>query len=54
MNIIPAFPAEEFKEIEVWSDGSDYSINDFKGNVIILDFCIYTCVYCLRTDRIME
>ncbi len=49
MNIIPAFPAADFKEIEVWSDGLDYSINDFKDKVILLDFWTYTCVYCLRT-----
>ena len=54
MNIIPAFPAADFKEIEVWSDGSDYSINDFKGKVIILDFWTYTCVYCLRTLPTMD
>ena len=49
MNIIPAFPAPNFKEIEVWSDGSNYSIKDFKGKVILLDFWTYTCIYCLRT-----
>ncbi len=49
MNIIPAFPAPNFKEIEVWSDGLDYSIKDFKGKVILLDFWTYTCIYCLRT-----
>lgn len=54
MNIIPAFPAADFKEIEVWSDGLDYSINDFKGKVIILDFWTYTCVYCLRTLPTMD
>jgi thiol-disulfide isomerase/thioredoxin len=54
MNIIPAFPAADFKEIEVWSDGLDYSINDFKGKVILLDFWTYTCVYCLRTLPTMD
>lgn len=54
MNIIPAFPAADFKEIEVWSDGLDYSINDFKGKVILLDFWTYTCVYCLRTFPTMD
>ncbi len=54
MNIIPAFPAADFKEIEVWSYGSGYSINDFKGKVILLDFWTYTCVYCLRTLPTMD
>jgi thiol-disulfide isomerase/thioredoxin len=54
MNIIPAFPAADFKEIEVWSDGRDYSINDFKGKVVLLDFWTYTCVYCLRTLPTMD
>lgn len=54
MNIIPAFPAADFKEIEVWSDGLYYSISDFKGKVILLDFWTYTCVYCLRTFPTMD
>ena len=54
MNLIPAYPAPDFKEIKQWSDGLDYSIGDFKGKVILLDFWTYTCIYCLRTIPIMN
>jgi thiol-disulfide isomerase/thioredoxin len=54
MNIIPAYAAENFKEIEIWSDGQKHSIDDFKGKVILLDFWTYTCVYCLRTIPTMD
>jgi thiol-disulfide isomerase/thioredoxin len=54
MNLIPAYPAPDFKEIEKWSDGLNYSIKDFKGKTILLDFWTYTCIYCLRTIPIMN
>ena len=49
MNLIPAYPAPDFKDIGKWSDGSIHSIKDFKGKAILLDFWTYTCIYCLRT-----
>ncbi len=49
MNIIPAYPAPDFKGIENWNDGSSHNIKDFKGRTILLDFWTYTCIYCLRT-----
>jgi thiol-disulfide isomerase/thioredoxin len=50
----PAYPAPNFQEIEKWSDGLMYSIKDFKGKTILLDFWTYTCIYCLRTIPIMN
>jgi thiol-disulfide isomerase/thioredoxin len=49
MNIIPAYPAPDFKDMDKWSDGSIHSIKEFKGKAILLDFWTYTCIYCLRT-----
>ena len=54
MNLIPAYPAPDFKEIKKWSDGLNYSIKDFKGKVILLDFWTYTCIYCLRTIPLLN
>lgn len=49
MNLIPASPAPEFKEIAQWSDGLSHTIREFKGKAILLDFWTYTCIFCLRT-----
>jgi thiol-disulfide isomerase/thioredoxin len=49
MNLIPAYPAPDFKDIEQWSNDLNYSIKDFKGKTVLLDFWTYTCMYCLRT-----
>ncbi|HKU83291.1 MAG TPA: redoxin family protein [Candidatus Nitrosocosmicus sp.] len=49
MNIIPAVPAPEFKEINTWSDNATHSIKELKGKVVLLDFWTYTCIFCLRT-----
>ncbi|MBA3749457.1 MAG: redoxin domain-containing protein [Nitrosopumilus sp.] len=54
MNLIPAYPAPDFKEIEQWSDDSSYSIKDFKGKTVLLDFWTYTCIYCLRTIPVIK
>jgi thiol-disulfide isomerase/thioredoxin len=54
MNLIPAYPAPDFKDIEKWSDGLKYYIKDFKGKTILLDFWTYTCIYCLRTIPIIN
>lgn len=49
MNIIPAVPAPEFKEINTWNDNATHSIKELKGKVVLLDFWTYTCIFCLRT-----
>lgn len=54
MNLIPAYPAPDFKEIEKWSNNLKYSIKEFKGKIILLDFWTYTCIYCLRTIPIIN
>jgi len=54
MNLIPAYPALDFKEIGQWSNGLNYSIKDFKGKTVLLDFWTYTCIYCLRTIPVIK
>jgi thiol-disulfide isomerase/thioredoxin len=54
MNIIPATPAPEYKEIKKWNDNKMHSIKDLKGKVILLDFWTYTCIFCLRTLPTVE
>ena len=38
MNLIPAYPAPDFKDIGKWSDGSMHSIKDFKGKAHTIRF----------------
>lgn len=54
MNIIPATPAPEFREIKKWNDEKIHSIKQYKGKVVLLDFWTYTCIYCLRTIPTIE
>ncbi len=54
MNIIPATPAPEYKDILKWNDNKVRSIKDLKGKVILLDFWTYTCIFCLRTIPTIE
>lgn len=54
MNIIPATPAPEYKDIKKWNDNLVHSIKELKGKVILLDFWTYTCVFCLRTIPTIE
>ncbi|WP_148687025.1 redoxin family protein [Candidatus Nitrosocosmicus hydrocola] len=54
MNIIPATPAPEYKDIKKWNDNLFHSIKELKGKVILLDFWTYTCVFCLRTIPAIE
>lgn len=54
MNIIPATPAPEYKEIKKWNDNKMHSIRELKGKVILLDFWTYTCIFCLRTIPTVE
>jgi thiol-disulfide isomerase/thioredoxin len=49
MQLIPATPAPEFKEISGWANSSPLSIRSLKGKVVVLDCWTYTCVFCLRT-----
>ncbi|MEO9363917.1 MAG: redoxin domain-containing protein [Nitrososphaera sp.] len=50
MQLIPAAPAPEFKEISGWANSSSpLSIKSLKGKVVILDCWTYTCIFCLRT-----
>jgi thiol-disulfide isomerase/thioredoxin len=54
MQLIPATPAPELKEITGWANSSPLSIRkDLKGKVIILDCWTYTCIFCLRTIPIL-
>lgn len=54
MDIIPADPAPEFKEISGWANSQPLSIKGLKGKVILLDCWTYTCIFCLRTIPIMK
>lgn len=47
-------PAPEFKGIERWNDKLNHSLKEYKGNVILLDFWTYTCIFCLRTIPTIE
>jgi thiol-disulfide isomerase/thioredoxin len=54
MDIIPAIPAPEFKDISTWANSEPLSIKGLKGKVILLDCWTYTCIFCLRTIPIMK
>ena len=54
MDLIPAAPAPEFKEITGWANSKSLSIKELKGKVVLLDCWTYTCVFCLRTIPIMR
>jgi thiol-disulfide isomerase/thioredoxin len=54
MDIIPAAPAPEFKEITGWANSKPLSIKELKGKVVLLDCWTYTCIFCLRTIPIMR
>ena len=54
MNIVPAIPAPEFKDIFIWANSEPLSIKGLKGKVILLDCWTYTCIFCLRTIPIMK
>ena len=49
MDVIPATPAPEFKEISGWANTNPLSIKGMKGKVVMLDCWTYTCIFCLRT-----
>jgi thiol-disulfide isomerase/thioredoxin len=54
MDLIPATPAPEFKEITGWANTDPLSIKGMKGKVVVLDCWTYTCIFCLRTIPIMR
>jgi thiol-disulfide isomerase/thioredoxin len=54
LNIFPAIPAPEFKDIFIWANSEPLSIKDLKGRVILLDCMKYTCIFCLRTIPIIK
>jgi thiol-disulfide isomerase/thioredoxin len=54
MELIPANPAPEFKEITGWANSQPLSIKGLKGKVVIIDCWTYTCIFCLRTLPMMR
>jgi len=54
MDVIPATPAPEFKDITGWANSQPLSIKGLKGKVVVLDCWTYTCIFCLRTVPIMR
>jgi thiol-disulfide isomerase/thioredoxin len=54
MEIIPATPAPEFREVTGWANSEPLSIKGLKGKVVLLDCWTYTCIFCLRTIPIMR
>ncbi|HXG07762.1 MAG TPA: redoxin family protein [Nitrososphaera sp.] len=54
MDVIPATPAPEFREITGWANSQPLSIKGLKGKVVLLDCWTYTCIFCLRTIPVMK
>lgn len=54
MDIIPADPAPEFKDISGWANSQPLTVRALKGKVILLDCWTYTCIFCLRTIPVMR
>lgn len=54
MDVIPATPAPEFKDITGWANSDPLSIKGMKGKVLLLDCWTYTCIFCLRTIPVMR
>lgn len=54
MDVIPATPAPEFKDVTGWANSDPLSIKGLKGKVVVLDCWTYTCIFCLRTVPIMR
>jgi thiol-disulfide isomerase/thioredoxin len=54
MDVIPATPAPEFKDITGWANSDPLSIKGMKGRVVLLDCWTYTCIFCLRTIPVMR
>jgi thiol-disulfide isomerase/thioredoxin len=54
MDVIPATPAPEFREITGWANSSPLSMKGMRGKVVVLDCWTYTCIFCLRTVPVMR
>ena len=54
MELIPAIPAHELRDITGWANSESLSIKALKGKVVLLDCWTYTCIFCLRTIPIMR
>lgn len=54
MELVPAVPAPELRDIAGWANSESLSIKALKGKVILLDCWTYTCIFCLRTIPIMR
>src|ERR1044071_10167044 len=54
MDIVPAYPAPDFKNIVKWENSEPISIKGLKGKVVLLDCWTYTCIFCLRTIPVMR
>lgn len=54
MEIIPATPAPQFRDISGWANSEPLSIKGLKGKVVLLDCWTYTCIFCLRTIPVMR
>ena len=54
MDIIPASPAPEFRDVSGWANSAPLTIKGLKGKVVLLDCWTYTCIFCLRTIPIMK
>lgn len=54
MEIVPATPAPELREITGWANSPPLSVKGLKGSVILLDCWTYTCSFCLRTLPVLR
>lgn len=54
MEIVPAAPAPEFRQITGWANSGSLSVKGLKGKVVLLDCWTYTCIFCLRTIPVMR
>jgi thiol-disulfide isomerase/thioredoxin len=54
LELIPAIPAPDFKQISSWKNSEPLSVGGLRGSVILLDFWTYTCIFCLRTLPLMK
>ncbi len=41
--------APEFGGINAWINGGPYTMEDLRGQVVLIDFWTYTCINCIRT-----
>ncbi|MEE3166638.1 MAG: hypothetical protein VX654_03910, partial [Chloroflexota bacterium] len=41
--------APEFDGIETWINGGPLTMEELRGQVVLIDFWTYTCINCIRT-----